>query len=385
MNILLYGNGGAENHGCEAIVRGTAQMLNDSSIHVRSISEEQDCRYGLDQIAEITPATGPICKNMAFLIAYLKMKIQKNYVEMDGLQYVDGIAKAKKHIDFAFSVGGDNYCYAGTEIYPYLNRTYHKAGIKTVLWGCSVEPKLLEDPAIAKDLALYDAIVARESITYEAVRKVQENSFLCPDPAFFMKPVQCELDRRFNSGNVIGINASPVILSSETVSGIAYENYRQLIQFILDTTDAYIAMIPHVVWASNDDRKVLRQLYDDFHQNDRLILVEDHAAPQLKYIISQCSFFVGARTHATIAAYSSAVPTLVVGYSVKARGIARDLFGCEEGYVLPVQDLTQPDQLTKAFSALWQKRNNIHQHLEAFLPTYLTKAQAVQRSIEAMK
>ncbi len=53
------------------------------------------------------------------------------------------------------------------------------------------------------------------------------------------------------------------------------------------------------------------------------------------------------RTHATIAAYSTGVPTLVVGYSVKARGIARDLFGTEDGYVLPVQQLKESDELTK--------------------------------------
>lgn len=56
--------------------------------------------------------------------------------------------------------------------------------------------------------------------------------------------------------------------------------------------------------------------------------------------------FIGARTHATIAAYSSLVPTLVVGYSVKARGIARDLFGTEKNYVLPVQLLRKEEDLT---------------------------------------
>ena len=48
---------------------------------------------------------------------------------------------------------------------------------------------------------------------------------------------------------------------------------------------------------------------------------------QQKYIISQCAYFIGASTPSTIAAYSTGVPTLVVGYSVKAKGIAKDLFG----------------------------------------------------------
>lgn len=385
MRIQLYGNGGAGNHGCEAIVRGTASMLSQHSLQIASDAIDQDKQYGLNHLAELIPARNPIRRNAAFVRAYLRMKLQKKYVEMDGLQYISGIEQAKNQVNLALSVGGDNYCYAGTEIYPYLNRAYHKAGIRTVLWGCSVEPELVKNPEIAEDLALYDAIVARESITYEAVRKVQKNSFLCPDPAFFMKPEPCELDPRFEAGKVIGLNISPMIVSNETVSGMAYENYQQLVRHILDTTDAYIALIPHVVWESNDDRKVLRRLYDDFGQNERLVLVEDHPAPQLKYIISQCSFFVGARTHATIAAYSTAVPTLVVGYSVKARGIARDLFGTEEGYVLPVQELTQPDQLTAAFSELWIKKEEIHRHLEEFLPEYCQTAQPVQQMIFSMQ
>ncbi len=385
MKILLYGNGSAGNHGCEAIIRGTISLLNEHSFQIQSDSVEQDSKYGLNQLAEVMSARSPIRRDLTFILAYLKMKLFKKYVEMDGLQYISGIEDAKGNVDVALSVGGDNYCYKGTEIYPYLNRTYHKAGIKTILWGCSVEPQCVQDPAIEKDLALYDAIVTRESITYEAVKKVQKNTFLAPDPAFFMGAEPCGLDSRFEAGNVIGLNISPMIVSNETVSGIAYENYRRLVQHILDTTDAYVALIPHVVWDSNDDRTVLKKIYEDFNQNERLILVEDHTAPQLKYIISQCAFFVGARTHATIAAYSTAVPTLVVGYSVKARGIARDLFGNEDGYIVPVQELSVPEQLTKAFSALWVKRDEVRQHLLDFLPGYCQEAQSVRKMIDAME
>ena len=385
MKILLYGNGSAGNHGCEAIVRGTTSLLKEHSFRIQCDAVEQDAKYGLNQLAELMAARSPIRKDLAFVPAYLKMKLFKKYVEIDGLQYILGIESAKGNVDVALSVGGDNYCYKGTEIYPYLNRAYHKAGIKTILWGCSVEPQLVQNPAIAKDLALYDAIVARESITYEAVKKVQQNAFLAPDPAFFMERTPCELDGRFEKGNVIGLNISPMIVSNETVSGMAYENYRHLVQHILDTTDAYVALIPHVVWDSNDDRTVLKKIYDDFNQDERLILVVDHMAPQLKYIISQCAFFVGARTHATIAAYSTTVPTLVVGYSVKARGIARDLFGNEEGYIMPVQELSEPEQLTKAFSALWVKRDEIRQYLRDFMPGYCQKAQSVQKMIADMK
>ena len=381
MKIIIYGNGPAGNHGCEAITRGTIALLGkENDFIVQSLAQEDDIRYGLNKLAEIRPAVGHAKKNLRFLWAYLKLKAAGIYTDMDGLAFVSGIRRAAQETKFALSVGGDNYCYPGTQIYGWLNKEYHKHDVKTVLWGCSVEPEIVEQTNVAKDLASYDLIVARESITYEAVRKVQEHVVQSPDPAFFLEPVECELDERMHSKNVIGINISPMIISAEKTSGMAYENYKQLVAYILRHADSYVALIPHVVWASNDDRTVLRRLYEDFNQDPRLIMIEDHTAPELKYIISKCRMFIGARTHATIAAYSSCVPTLVVGYSVKARGIARDLFGTEEGYVLPVQQLTEPGQLTNAFLALMAREETDRNHLEKLLPGYLGQAtEAVQQ------
>ena len=333
MNIVLFGNGGSGNHGCEAIVRGTAALLGSEHTYlIQSASPEQDLRYGL---VRVLPAADTPAKDFSFFAAYARLKLTGDYAAMDGLPYRKGICAMRGNADIALSVGGDNYCYGDSRIYAWLNRQYRKQGIKTVLWGCSVEPDVVKEKKVSRDLAGYDLIVARESITYDAIRQVNPNTILIPDPAFFMEPVACALDPRMESGNVIGINISPMIVSNEAKAGIAYENYKNLISHILEHTDSHIALIPHVVWGHNDDRTVLRRLYEEFGCHERLILVEDHTAPELKYIISHCRMFIGARTHATIAAYSSCVPTLVVGYSVKARGIARDLFGAEEGYVLP--------------------------------------------------
>lgn len=387
MRLVLYGNGSSGNHGCEAIVRGTVKLLgtDENTFWIQSENPQEDKYYGLDAIAEIFPAKGKRRKNLRFLSAYAKLKLTGNYVDMDGLYYLPGIDGAAAVSDVALSVGGDNYCYGGTGIYAYLNQAYKKRGVKTVLWGCSVEPDVVAQKEVAEDLARYDLIVARESITYGAVKRIQKNTILSPDPAFFMEPKECFLDDRLHTGNLIGINISPMIISNEKASGMAYENYKHLIQHILSETDVTIALIPHVVWASNDDRKVLRQLYDDFDENPRLVLVEDHTAPELKYIISKCSFFVGARTHATIAAYSSCVPTLVVGYSVKARGIARDLFGTEDGYVLPVQDLKEPGELTNAFRTLWEEKVAVQKSLENTLPNYLSAARQAVNAINKLE
>ena len=385
MNIVLYGNGGSGNHGCEAIVRGTAALLGTEHTYlIQSAAPDEDRQYGLDSLAQVRPAAEAAPRDIHFLAAYARLKLTGDYTNMDGHPYRRGICALKGQADIALSVGGDNYCYGGTGIYAWLNRQYQKQGIKTVLWGCSVEPDVVRDPKVATDLGNYALVAARESITYDAIRQVNPNTILSPDPAFFMEPKVCPLDPRMESGNVIGINISPMIVSNEGKAGMAYENYRNLITHILAHTDCYIALIPHVVWASNDDRTVLRRLYEEFGCHERLIPVEDHTAPELKYIISRCRLFVGARTHATIAAYSSCVPTLVVGYSVKARGIARDLFGTEEGYVLPVQSLNAPGELTDDFRALMAREDADRVHLKEFLPCYLAKSAEASRRLAAL-
>ena len=152
------------------------------------------------------------------------------------------------------------------------------------------------------------------------------------------------------------------------------ESYKTLICFILERTDMQIALIPHVVWERNDDRKPIRELYEAFRDTGRVVMISDGTCQELKGDIGRCRFFVGARTHATIAAYSSCVPTLVVGYSVKARGIARDLFGQEENYVLPVQSLKRPDELAESFSWLLSHEKTVKGRLMEIMPGYQKRA-----------
>ena len=383
-NLVLYGNGGSGNHGCEAITRGTVSLLGDS-IQVLSAKPAEDEKYGLSKLVKILPAITGKKTKADWFGAYLKLKLSKDYAAMDILPYLDAIRQVSGSCKVALSAGGDNYCYQNTRFYDYMNRAYRKNGFRTVLWGCSVEPKVVENSAAAADLASYSLIAARESITYQALSRINPNTIQIPDPAFFMDPVPCRVDEAFFSVPVIGINISPMIIANEKSQGAAYANYVQLIREILDHSDYHIALNPHVVWQSSDDRTVTEQLVQAFDRPDRICSFGDLTAPELKYIISRCSFFIGARTHSTIAAYSSCVPTLVVGYSVKARGIARDLFGTEEGYVIPVQELKDPEQLTEAYRKLIEKREEIRRHLTEKIPEYKEAAAGIKEKIESLE
>ena len=178
----------------------------------------------------------------------------------------------------------------------------------------------------------------------------------------------------FWKGNTVGVNVSPLIQKSESVPGITMKCYEELIEWIIEHTDMQIALIPHVVWKNNDDRKPLSELYEKYKSTERLLQIPDGSCEELKGYISQCRFFVGARTHATIAAYSTCVPTLVVGYSVKAAGIAQDLFGSTDHYVLPVQSLKDPQDLVQGFQWLMEQENSIREHLQRKIPDYQRQA-----------
>ena len=135
-----------------------------------------------------------------------------------------------------------------------------------------------------------------------------------------------------------------------------------------------VALIPHVVKDKNDDREALGKLYDLFKDSGRVIMIEDCNCMELKGYIKRCRFVITARTHASIASYSTCVPTLVVGYSVKAKGIAKDIFGTYENYALPVQSLENENSLTDNFKCLMKNEEKIKTYLKDFMPEYCTKA-----------
>lgn len=370
--VNLYYHGGSANHGCEAIVRATVKILN-LSVTLFSTAPEEEYKYCIDHVADIIEDCYiPVKKRtLTNLVCALSHKLYHN----DYHFIICGHRKFFSHIsknDICISIGGDNYCYAGTDKLGYYNKMLHKKGAKTVLWGCSIEPSVLTENVV-KDLKEYDLITVRESLSYEGLRQagVTNNVLLCSDPAFQLNKSPCDLPDGFFEKTTIGINVSPL---AADCGSLVMENYEELIRYILETTDYNILLIPHVVKEETDDRKTLRKLLLRFEHTGRIALEEDHNCMELKSIISQCRIFIGARTHATIAAYSSCVPTLVAGYSIKARGIAKDIFGTDKHYVVPVQSFTSKSDLTDAY--IWISRNEvqIREHLKRIMPEYCARA-----------
>lgn len=386
MKFVMYPHGGSGNHGCEAIVRGTARLLDlekslgyggsyaditNCALTLFSDNVEEDHCAGLQDVCIVKQARTDIrVGSMAHLKAMFRARVLGYGDAYDELIFSDVVECARK-ADYFLSIGGDNYCY-GKPAYIYLvNRMLDKLGVRRILWGASVEPTAIDDAMLA-DLRGYHKIWARESLTYEALlEKGLKQTFLLPDPAFVLGRKDLPLPDGFVEGNTVGVNVSPMIIGNEKNEGVALQNYVMLVKEIIERTDMQIALIPHVVWSHNDDRIPLRTLYERFKDTGRVVMLDDHNAEELKGCIARCRFMVVARTHASIAAYSTNVPTLVVGYSVKARGIARDIFGDEEHYVLPVQSLTREDDLWNAFVWIMKHEKDIRAHYEGMMSDYI--------------
>ena len=386
--ILMYAHAGSGNHGCEAIVRSVCDILGqENKAVVISHDVQEDKKYGLDNACRLIQERDIDQHFLTHALYYAYRKFTGKGECF--LKYRYAGAKPFSDYKIAVSIGGDNYCYDSmiTDL-EVANRMFHQNGLKTILLGCSIEPDLIKNRAdVREDMKLYDRIIARESITYNAlVEAGLTNAVLCPDPAFSLKAVDTVIPEGFST-NMVGINVSPMVQnfaesggayckkakSDESDADIVMKNYEKLIEYILKDTDMGIALIPHVIWDRSDDRKPLQILYDKYKESGRMLMISDRSCGEFKTIISKCRFFVGARTHATIAAYSSCVPTLVAGYSVKSRGIAKDLFGTDEHYVISVQDMKSDEELSNGFKWLVDNEDDVIQKISEVIPDYIKR------------
>lgn len=379
MNILMFAHNGSLNRGCEAIVRSSASILKEriqnAKVYLASTNPESDTVIPrLDGI--FNGAAHPIKRySYEWFMSSLNYKLFQSDSYALGKIHKNIIGKIKD-MDVFLSIGGDNYCYGEQPGWYEIDRRVKEAGKKLVLWGCSIGEEDMSKEKLA-DLKLFDLILTRETITYDMLKeKGLSNVKLVADPAFTMEKEELPLPTGWREGNTIGINYSPLVLKRNSQSKTAVA---RLIQHIIDSTDMTVALTPHVIEQDNNDFDVLQEFHEMFMNTGRVILLPDHlTATQYKGYIGRMRFFIGARTHATIAAYSNFVPTLVLGYSVKSKGIAKDLFG-EEKLVLGINELSDFNKLINGFSLLVEEEVYIRTQLQHVIPTMQLKSlQAVQ-------
>ena len=297
-HYLLYGHGGAYNHGSEAAVRCTIALLRERAPGCRvtlcSHFPEQDRAFGMD--ADELVGRDLSAGTNAGAYAGAIRRITADTV--------------------CLSVGGDNYCYPNWQRYAAIHYAALERGAKSVLWSCSVEPSMLDEEMLGA-LRTHHRIAVRESLSYRALtERGLTNVVQTADAAFLLPPQETELPPR----PYAALNLSPLALRKHP---LVLNAYQRLTDEIIERTDWNVALVPHVEMPSDNDCEALSLLTGP---EARLYRVPPGlTAAQYKYIIGHAELCAAARTHAAIAAWSAGVPSLVLAYSAKARGIARDL------------------------------------------------------------
>ncbi|MEE0945222.1 MAG: Coenzyme F420 hydrogenase/dehydrogenase, beta subunit C-terminal domain [Acutalibacteraceae bacterium] len=389
-HIYLCGHTGSINHGCEAIVRATTDILKSQGYTKRPIlmttNAEQDERFDLDFITELLPYKKRCPDKILQIYSAVKRKILHNVVA--GQEYIQApLFNRVDNKDVCFNIGGDTYCYELPVMSIALNKGMKNRNVPTILWCCSIEKSALNNKII-DDLKKYRYIVVREHLTYNNLIDAgidKKRILKCCDPAFNLEKKTVDLPEGFIKDNTLGLNVSSMVIKNTDMSDQGFANVINLIEHVLNKTDMGICLIPHVYdWKKQSvDVELNNIIYNMFKDTGRVSCVtKDYTCEQLKYIISNCRFFIGARTHATIAAYSTGVPTLVIGYSVKSKGIATDIFGTDTGYVVPFDELKKPSQLVDTFLGhIVANESQIKKRYAEFLPSYIKTVYSVTKKL----
>lgn len=206
------------------------------------------------------------------------------------------------------------------------------------------------------------------------------------DPAFLLPPASAEripsLRGLHGTGRPwIGLAPSQAVCGWMNTDPVRhFASWCAVIESLISDLDAQVMLVPHVqeAFPGNDDRVLATELLRHFRFDTRVHLAGgDHDASDFKAILAQCDLVVAERMHAALAGLSSGVPTVAIGYSVKAGGILSDLFAPDPlggGLLLPLQGFLDPTLARDTIRRAWDQRAEVRAALEHRLPEIRRRA-----------
>ena len=373
------------NRGCEAIAKGTALILQEKKENLIGLCRDIDLdkRLGIDKSVTLVPVRS---KSFFFRLS-LKLdrittwnKEKRKFLFYKHL-YAPFINRIRDN-DMMVSTGGDMMCYENNEV-NYTVNIAKERGIKSILWGCSIGEGNLTKEKL-ESLRNFSLIYARETMTKEVLSNHNiDNVIVCPDPAFILEPEKCELPECFTSDDVIGVNLSNFVLGGFGLDTPFAKEVIELFEYIIRKTNYHILLIPHVFWKDQDDRIVCNAIKEKF-QNPRISVLDSENLNycQIRHVISKCKIFIGARTHAVISAYSTYVPAIALGYSIKSQGIAKDI-GMPEWSVVDSQKECRMKMLD-VFKQFMENEKEYRFLLNKKIPVYKQRMALLKNVIQSM-
>ena len=267
------------------------------------------------------------------------------------------------------------------------------SGKKLVLLPQTIGPfKSKVGSAIAKSvLKRAQVIYSRDKLglktTRELLRLKDDNSKLrfCHDMAFAVDavpPSKVEIEGfqtlRNGSCVLVGLNVSGLLMAGgytqNNMFGLGIP-YRQLVYALIDMfitkKAARVLLVPHVLAAADDlesDSGACESIFDALkskYEGSIGLTRGTYDYSEIKYVIGQCDFFVGARMHACIGALSQNIPTVPIAYSDKFVGIMESL-GLQNLVVDP-RSMKEPEIL-ETVERVYETRDAVRHELETIMP-----------------
>jgi len=288
--------------------------------------------------------------------------------------------------------GGDVFCseYGHRSLLSHLQplRIAHAASVPFIFHAQSIGPFNNDaDTSAFTDLAKHaSAITVRESASFNYLRDIlnlpHDRIHLVADPAFLLtQPDATEGDALFNHHRALPDRPTIALSTSSAIchwmgsdASRHVDTWIEVISWLRSSLDANIIIIPHVqeTSAKNEDRVIATEILRRIGHDPRVRLAGgDFSASDYKAIISRCDLVVAERMHAAIAGLSTGVPTLVIGYSIKAEGILNDLLGKEltqNAALISIKDFLAPGAGLARVQSAWQNRQAIADALATALP-----------------
>ncbi|MEQ9358300.1 polysaccharide pyruvyl transferase family protein [Coleofasciculus chthonoplastes] len=391
MEAIITGITGLSNRGVEAIVVPTIEQLchrqPDLSIKILTETPAYDQNrlqnYNINLVDTNDLMTGyrTRLRKLQAQLSQLYPKLLPKYQTVKQLILDASVVIASGGDLFSSDYGGFHYQTPPLEV-------AFKANTPVVFLAQSIGPFKTDQQAkawvqIARRSQL---ITVREPLSYDYVtRQLGISSDLVKqtaDPAFLLQPPSSEEVARIL--NFYGITSDQPIVAISPSQGICryarcnakehLKSWCEVIRTILNELDAQVLIIPHVqeFKPTNNDLTLATNLLRDLNFDPRVRLASaDHTASEFKGLIGACNLVISERMHAAMAGLSSGVCTLVVGYSVKARGIMTRLLGTESmnnGLLIPIQQFLDPDVACTTLRQAWSRRTEVANQLTKVLP-----------------
>ncbi len=184
-----------------------------------------------------------------------------------------------------------------------------------------------------KGIEYASCVMVRDKQSYDYVKQLLPDKEVTEvvDVAFYMPYVRKSFSKDFVH---VGLNVSGLLwhggytMDNQFGLTVDYKKLvKSIISYFLSFNNVKLHLIPHVVGAERhveNDYAVSYDLFEEY-QNDNLILSPLFLDPvSAKGYIAGMDFFMGARMHSTIAAFSSCVPVVPMAYSRKFTGLFID-------------------------------------------------------------